>query len=65
MDKHTLSWMRGGEYYLSPVVNHDGERGQPMLDRAHEQVQAILAAHSPSVAESVTEDLRRLLEEQR
>ena len=62
MDEHTLSWMRSREYYASPVVNHDGERGQPMLDRAHEQVQAILAAHSPSVAESVTEDLRRLLE---
>ena len=65
MDEHTLSWMRSREYYPSPVVNHDGERGQPMLDRAHEQVQAILAAHSPSVTERVTEDLRRLLEEQR
>ncbi len=62
-DEHTLAWMRSDEYYASPIVNHEGEGGQSMVDRAHQQVQAILASHSPSVAEKVREGLRKLLEE--
>ena len=63
MDEHTLSWMRGDEYYASPIVNHENEKGMDMLDRAHEQVQTILAKHTSSVSEKVVIDLRKLLKE--
>jgi trimethylamine--corrinoid protein Co-methyltransferase len=63
MDEHTLAWMRSGEYHASPVVNHEGEHGRSTVDRAHEQVQAILAGHHPSVAEKVADDLKTLLRE--
>lgn len=59
-DEHTLTFMRS-EYYLSNVVNHEGERGKTMLDRAHEQVDGILARHQPTVSEKVQEDLDRFL----
>jgi trimethylamine--corrinoid protein Co-methyltransferase len=63
LDEHTLFWMRSDEYYASPIVNHEGETGKDMLDRAHEQVQTILASHTSSVSEKVAIDLRRLLRE--
>ena len=62
MDEHTLNWMRKGEYYLSAVVNMEGEHGAAMVDRAHQEVEAILAGHQPSVSPNVREDLRRLFE---
>jgi trimethylamine--corrinoid protein Co-methyltransferase len=62
-DEHTLAWMRGDEYYASPLVNHAGEEGKAMLDRAHERVGAMLANHRPSVSEQVAVDLRVLLKD--
>lgn len=62
-DEHTLSWMRSDEYYASPILNHEGDQGQSMVDRAHQQVQTILESHRPSVTEKVQDDLRKLLEE--
>ncbi len=62
-DEHTLAWMRSDEYYASPVANHEGENGADMLDRAHGQVQALLAKHTPSVSDNVAAGLRELLKE--
>jgi trimethylamine--corrinoid protein Co-methyltransferase len=62
-DEHTLAWMRGDEYYVSPLVNHAGESGMAMLDRAHERVEAILANHRPSVSDQVVADLQNLLKD--
>jgi len=59
-DEHTLTFMRS-EYYLSNVVNHEGERGKSMLDRAHDQVDEILRRHQPAVSDKVQEDLDRFL----
>jgi trimethylamine--corrinoid protein Co-methyltransferase len=61
-DEHTLAWMRSDEYYASPLVNHAGELGSSMLDRAHERVQNILAGHQPAVPEAVVADLSKFLE---
>jgi trimethylamine--corrinoid protein Co-methyltransferase len=63
-DEHTLAWMRSDEYYASPLVNHAGELGSSMLDRAHERVQHILAGHQPAVPEAVVADLSKFLEAQ-
>jgi trimethylamine--corrinoid protein Co-methyltransferase len=63
MDEHTLSWMRSDEYYASPIVNHEGEQGEAMIDRAHEQVQVIMETYIPSVSEQVRADLRKLLKD--
>jgi trimethylamine--corrinoid protein Co-methyltransferase len=63
MDHHTLAWMRSGEYYASPVVNHEGPEGPSMVERAHEHVQEILASHQSSVSDSVAAELAALLEE--
>jgi trimethylamine--corrinoid protein Co-methyltransferase len=60
-DEHTLAWMRGDEYYVSPLVNHAGEAGKDMLDQAHERVGAILANRRPSVSDQVVADLQNLL----
>ena len=62
MDEHTLNWMRKGEYYHSTVINMQGEHGAAMVDRAHEEVETMLANHQPSVSPSVRDDLRRLFE---
>ena len=59
-DEHTLSWMRD-EYYYSDLVNHDGESGLSMLDRAHEKVEQILADYQPTVSEKVRDDLEKFL----
>jgi len=59
-DEHTMSFMRS-EYYLSNVINHDGERGKSMLDSAHDQVQGILERHQPTVSEKVQHDLDMFL----
>ncbi len=61
-DEHTISWMRD-EYYYSDVVNHDGESGPSMLDRAHEKVEQILADYKPTVSEKVRDDLGKFLDE--
>jgi trimethylamine--corrinoid protein Co-methyltransferase len=63
MDQHTFAWMRGGEYYASPIVNHEGQEGQSMLDRAHDRVEKILASHESSVSDGVAADLAALLKE--
>jgi hypothetical protein len=46
------------------LVNHAGELGSSMLDRAHERVQHILAGHQPAVPEAVVADLSKFLEAQ-
>lgn len=62
MDEHTLSWMRSGEYYESPVINHEGVDSKSMVDRAHDRVLEIVKNHKTAVSEKVQEDLRNLLE---
>ena len=62
MDEHTLNWMREGEYYLSAVVNLEGEHGAAMVDRAHQEVETMLANYQPSVSPNVRDDLHRLFE---
>ncbi|MCD4699511.1 MAG: trimethylamine methyltransferase family protein, partial [Phycisphaerae bacterium] len=59
-DEHTVSWMRD-EYYYSDVINHEGENGKSMLDRAHEKVEQILADYQPTVSEKVRDDLEKFL----
>ncbi len=59
-DEHTVLWMRD-EYYYSDVVNHEGEGGRSMLDRAHDKVERILADYKPTVSEKVRSDLNRFL----
>jgi len=59
-DEHTLRWMRD-EYYYSPVVNHDGEHGKSMLDRAHDEVERLLKEYTPAVSEKIQNDLETLL----
>ncbi len=59
-DEHTVSWMRS-EYYLSNVINHEGEKGKSMLDRAHDQVQEILQGHKSTVSTQVQDDLEKFL----
>jgi trimethylamine--corrinoid protein Co-methyltransferase len=61
MDEHTLKWLRSNEYYASPVVNNQGERGRSILHRAHERVKRILLDYQPSVSPSVVDDLEKLL----
>ena len=61
-DEHTLRWMRD-EYYYSPVVNHDGEHGKSMLDRAHDEVERLLEQYTPVVCEKVQNELEMLLDD--
>jgi trimethylamine--corrinoid protein Co-methyltransferase len=63
MDKHTLRAMRSDEYYLSPLANREGRLGQTMLDRAHERVEALLAAHTPPVSPSVVAEVESYVKE--
>ena len=60
----TLKLMRSGEMYISPLVNMEEERGSSMVERAHQQVQQILASHRSPVPESVVEELARYVERQ-
>jgi trimethylamine--corrinoid protein Co-methyltransferase len=61
LDEHTLTYMRQGEYYLSGLVNMRGEQGSPMLDRAHAEVERLLADHESSVPPNVRQDLERMM----
>ena len=61
MDEHTLAWMRSGEYYDSPIVNHNGEHGMSMVDRAHAQVEEITTHFRSQVPVQIQEDLDKLL----
>ena len=61
-DEHTVAFMRS-EYYQSEVINHQGESGRSMIDRAHDQVEKILRNHQPAVSEKVQSDLAKLLRE--
>lgn len=63
MDDHTLRWMRSDEYYLSPLANRQGTVGQTMLERTHERVQALLAAHTPSVGPDVIAEIEAYVQE--
>jgi len=45
------------------VVNHDGEYGKSMLDRAHDEVERLLEQYTPVVCEKVQNDLEMLLDD--
>lgn len=58
----TLRLIRSGEMVTSPLVNMEEERGPSMLERAHKQVQQILAHHRSPVPEPVVDALRNYVE---
>lgn len=64
MDEHTLSYMRDeDEFYTSPIVNHSGDHGKSMVDRAHDRVEELTVNFQSPVLEHIRNDLVKLLED--
>jgi len=59
---HTLSHLRGGDHYYGGSFGRGGQAHftGPMLRRAHERVEDILATHKPTVPDGVRDDLARV-----
>ena len=65
-DDLTLEHLRGDEFFSHEMFDHTGDSAQsrPMLQRAHEQVEAMVAGFRSPVPEDVQEELRRLFREE-
>jgi trimethylamine--corrinoid protein Co-methyltransferase len=62
MDEHTLKYIRDAdEFYASPIVNHEGEQGRNMVDRAHDCVEEIIKNFQSPVPEHIQEELEKFL----
>jgi len=59
---HTLSHLRGGEHYYGGSFGRGGQAhfSKPMLERAHERVEEILATHTPAVSDGTRNELARV-----
>ena len=63
-DEHTLKYMRDeDEFYPSPIVNHEGQYGKCMVDRAHDRVEEIIKNFQSPVPRNVQEELEKFLKE--
>ena len=61
-DEHTLKYMRDeDEFYPSPIVNHNGEHGKNMIDRAHDRVEEIIRDFQSPVPENIQQELENFL----
>lgn len=60
--EHTISQLRSGEHYYGGSFGRGGPDhfSKPMLERAHERVEDILATHKPAVSDSTREELARI-----
>jgi len=65
-DDLTLEHLRSDEFFSHEMFDHTGDSAQsrPMLQRAHEQVEAMVAGFRSPVPEDVQEELRRLFREE-
>lgn len=66
MDDLTLTCLRQGEFFANPLFDHSGgaETGEPLLARAHEQVERMTADVRSPLPEPVQEEIRRYCAEE-
>ena len=66
IDDLTLYCLRQREFFTSPLFDHSGgaETGEPLLVRAHEQVEQLTLDIKSPLPESVQERIRRYCAEQ-
>ncbi len=62
-DEHTLQFMLSSEVYNSPIVNNDGLFGKSMVDRAHDSIEQIIKAHTPSVPDEIRDQIGKFYED--
>jgi trimethylamine--corrinoid protein Co-methyltransferase len=64
-NEHTLRYLRSGENEYLRLFDRQGISTEvpDLLTRAHEQVEAILSSHQPSVPETVAVDLARYVDD--
>jgi len=65
-DDLTLELMHAGEFFASDVFDLNGgyEPGPPMLERAHEKAEALVADHQCPLPGTVREELERFFDKQ-
>ena len=61
LDDLTLRFLRGGEFFHNEVFDSTAEsgNGKPMLERAHDKVEELVAGYRCPVPEKVREDIHR------
>lgn len=61
MEEHTLKWIRGDEYYFSPIVNYANDPGEDPVEIAHKEVEKILADYKCNVPDEIAAKLNNYL----
>jgi trimethylamine--corrinoid protein Co-methyltransferase len=66
MEDLTLRGLRSGEFFANPLFDHSGgaEEGIPLLMRAHERVETLVAGGASPLSGQVQENVRRYFAEQ-
>ena len=66
MDDLTMRFMRGGEFFSNDIFDYTGscESGSPMLKRAHDKVEDMVAEFESPVPHQVREGLRRFFHDE-
>ena len=61
MEEHTLKWIRGNEYYFSPIINYAGESGEDPVEIAHKEVEKLLDSYVCRVPGEIKTELNEYL----